>query len=79
VRSLSQPVAATLALALVASPARERPARGPFPEPAPPGPPTLKVIACAGGFDLPIWAAEREGFFTREGVRVALSFTPSST
>jgi ABC-type nitrate/sulfonate/bicarbonate transport system substrate-binding protein len=40
---------------------------------------TLKVVVFPGGFNLPTWAAERQGFFEQNGVRVALTATPSST
>jgi len=39
----------------------------------------LRVIVFPGGFNLPIWAAERQGFFEEHGVRVLLTPTPSST
>lgn len=39
---------------------------------------TLGVIVFPGGFNLPLWAAERQGFFEENGVRVAISPTPSS-
>ena len=39
----------------------------------------LSVIVFPGGFNLPIWAAERQGFFEEQGVRVVLTPTPSST
>jgi ABC-type nitrate/sulfonate/bicarbonate transport system substrate-binding protein len=39
----------------------------------------LRVIAFGGGHNLPIWAAQRQGFFEQHGVKVSLSFTPSST
>lgn len=39
----------------------------------------LSVIVFPGGFNLPLWAAERQGFFESNGVRVALTLTPSST
>jgi len=38
----------------------------------------LAVIVFPGGFNLPIWAAERQGFFEEHGVRVVLTPTPSS-
>ncbi len=38
----------------------------------------ISVITFAGGFNLPAWVAERQGFFARHGVAVKLSFTPSS-
>ena len=39
----------------------------------------LSVIVFPGGFNLPIWAAQRQGFFEKNGVRVTLTDTPSST
>jgi ABC-type nitrate/sulfonate/bicarbonate transport system substrate-binding protein len=46
---------------------------------AAPPPKPLRVIAFEGGHNLAIWAAQRQGFFEDNGVRVALSFTASST
>jgi ABC-type nitrate/sulfonate/bicarbonate transport system substrate-binding protein len=40
---------------------------------------TLNVIVFPGGWNLPIWAAERQGFFESNGLRVAVTPTPSST
>jgi len=40
---------------------------------------TLNVIVFPGGWNLPIWAAERQGFFEQNGLRVAVTPTPSST
>ncbi|HVL35303.1 MAG TPA: ABC transporter substrate-binding protein [Burkholderiales bacterium] len=40
---------------------------------------TLNVIVFPGGFNLPIWAAERQGFFEQNGIRVVITPTPSST
>jgi len=39
----------------------------------------LSLIVFPGGFNLPIWAAQRQGFFEENGVHVALTDTPSST
>ena len=39
---------------------------------------TLNVIVFPGGFNLPLWAAERQGFFEQHGVRVVLTPPPSS-
>ena len=39
----------------------------------------LSVVVFPGGFNLPMWAAERQGFFPANGVRVNLTLTPSST
>ena len=44
----------------------------------PAAPTVLRVIAFDGGWNLPIWAAQRQGFFAAHGVAVALSFTPNS-
>ena len=38
----------------------------------------LRVIAFDGGWNLPLWAAQRQGFFRANGVDVQLSYTPSS-
>jgi len=38
----------------------------------------LRVIAFDGGWNLPIWAAQRQGFFDAQGVAVQLSYTPTS-
>lgn len=37
------------------------------------------MIVFPGGFNLPLWAAERQGLFAANGVRVILTPTPSST
>ena len=42
----------------------------------PPAP--LRVIAFDGGWNLPVWAAQRQGFFEAQGVSVQLSYTPTS-
>jgi ABC-type nitrate/sulfonate/bicarbonate transport system substrate-binding protein len=59
---------AAFALAAVAS------AQAPAPAPAVP----VRVIAFDGGWNLPMWAAQRQGFFEANGVSVQLSFTPNS-
>ena len=42
-------------------------------------PPTaLRVIAFDGGWNIPVWAAQRQGFFEAQGVTVQLSYTPTS-
>jgi ABC-type nitrate/sulfonate/bicarbonate transport system substrate-binding protein len=46
---------------------------GQAPPPAP-----LRVIAFDGGWNLPVWAAQRQGFFEANGVSVQISWTPSS-
>ena len=41
-------------------------------------PTPLRVIAFDGGWNLPVWAAQRQGFFEAQGVSVQLSYTPTS-
>lgn len=45
-----------------------------------PAPPlrTLRVITFDGGWNLPLWAAQRQGFFEANGVQVQTTYTPSS-
>ncbi|TMI00365.1 MAG: ABC transporter substrate-binding protein, partial [Betaproteobacteria bacterium] len=43
-----------------------------------PAPAPLRVIAFDGGWNLPIWAAQRQGFFDANGVSVQLTYTPNS-
>jgi ABC-type nitrate/sulfonate/bicarbonate transport system substrate-binding protein len=62
-------IVAVLAGVLVAAAAQAQGAPPPTP---------LKVIAFDGGWNLPIWAAQRQGFFDAGGVSVQLSFTPNS-
>ncbi len=38
----------------------------------------LRLIVFAGGFNLPVWAAQRQGFFAQNGVAVTLTNTPGS-
>ena len=41
-------------------------------------PTPLRVISFDGGWNLPVWAATRQGFFEANGVAVQLVYTPSS-
>jgi ABC-type nitrate/sulfonate/bicarbonate transport system substrate-binding protein len=41
-------------------------------------PTTLEVIVFAGGFNWPIWAAQKQGYFAQNGVAVHLTPTPGS-
>ncbi len=41
-------------------------------------PKTLEVIVFAGGFNWPIWAAQKQGFFARNDIAVHLTPTPGS-
>jgi len=43
-----------------------------------PPPAPLRVIAFDGGWNLPVWAAQRQGFFEANGVSVTIAWTPSS-
>ena len=38
----------------------------------------VRVISFDGGWNLPVWAAQRQGFFEANGVSVQLAYTPSS-
>jgi len=38
----------------------------------------LRVIAFDGGWNLPVWAGQRQGFFEANGVAVQLAYTPTS-
>jgi ABC-type nitrate/sulfonate/bicarbonate transport system substrate-binding protein len=64
-----------LLLAAIASlPARaQAPAAAPAEKPV-----ALKVVAFDGGWNLPIWAAQRQGFFDANRLAVELSFTANS-
>ena len=49
--------------------------------PAPPAPPTpvpLRVVVFDGGWNLPLWAGQRQGFFDANGVAVQVAYTPNS-
>ena len=41
-------------------------------------PTALRVITFDGGWNLPLWAAQRQGFFEAQGLAVQLSYTPTS-
>jgi len=51
----------------------------PFPERHPNPPQVIRMINFAGGFNLPLWVAEREGLFAAEKISVKIDFTPGST
>ncbi|HEX4234520.1 MAG TPA: ABC transporter substrate-binding protein, partial [Caldimonas sp.] len=38
----------------------------------------VRVVAFAGGWNLPLWAAQRQGFFEKQGIAVELAYTPGS-
>jgi ABC-type nitrate/sulfonate/bicarbonate transport system substrate-binding protein len=64
--------------ALVIALAIQAQAQTPAPAQTPPPPTALRVITFNGGWNLPLWAAQRQGFFEANGVAVQLSYTPSS-
>ena len=37
----------------------------------------LRVLAFDGAFNLPLWVADRQGFFAAQGLQLALDFTPT--
>src|SRR6266851_6739430 len=41
-------------------------------------PTALRIITFDGGWNLPLWAAQRQGFFEAQGLAVQLSYTPTS-
>ena len=45
---------------------------------APPPPSPIRVITFDGGWNLPLWAAQRQGYFAANGVAVQVGYTPSS-
>ena len=53
-------------------------AQTPAPAQTPPPPTALRVITFDGGWNLPLWAAQRQGFFEAQGLAVQLSYTPTS-
>jgi ABC-type nitrate/sulfonate/bicarbonate transport system substrate-binding protein len=65
--------AALLALAGLASAQPATPSTASRPAPV-----TLHAISFDGGWNLPLWAAQRNGDFAGQGIVVQLSYTPSS-
>jgi len=51
----------------------------PFPEKHPNPAQAIRMINFAGGFNLPIWMTQRQGFFAAEKIDVKIDFTPGST
>jgi len=50
-----------------------------FPEKHPDPPQVIRMLNFAGGFNLPIWVTQRQGFFASEKIDVKIDFTPGST
>jgi ABC-type nitrate/sulfonate/bicarbonate transport system substrate-binding protein len=44
-----------------------------------PSPRLLRVITFDGGWNLPLWAAQRQGFLAAQGLEVQVAHTPNST
>ena len=38
----------------------------------------VRVLAFDGGWNLPIWVAQRNGFFEAQGLKIDLAYTPTS-
>lgn len=39
---------------------------------------TINIITFGGGYNIPAWIAQRQGFFAKHGVAVNLTYTPDS-
>lgn len=59
--------------------AQQLPEPKPFPERHPNPAQAIRMINFAGGFNLPIWMTQRQGFFVAEKIDVKIDFTPGST
>ena len=71
-------VALTSAVATIAH-AQQAAEPKPFPEKHPNPAQTIRMINFAGGFNLPIWMTQRQGFLVGEKIDVKIDFTPGST
>ena len=65
------------ALAAIACAALIGPAQPALAQPAPPLAP-VRVISFDGGWNLPLWAAQRQGYFAANGIALQVSYTPNS-
>jgi ABC-type nitrate/sulfonate/bicarbonate transport system substrate-binding protein len=50
-----------------------------FPEKHPDPPQVIRMLNFAGGFNLPLWITQRQGYFAGEKIDVKIDFTPGST
>ena len=50
-----------------------------FPEKHPDPPQVIRLLNFAGGFNLPLWITQRQGYFAGEKIDVKIDFTPGST
>lgn len=66
---------ATLAFAALALPAL---AQNPPPAPHPKPLREVRVITFGGASNLPLWAAQRQGYLAQEGIEVRITYTPNS-
>ncbi len=71
--------AALTSAAVTIAHAQQAPQPKPFPEKHPNPAQVIRLINCAGGFNLPIWMTQRQGFFAAEKIDVKIDFTPGST
>lgn len=65
----------SLAVAMIVGGCSSMPAATPTPT----TPDPLRVIVFPGGFNWPIWVAQKQGYFQREGLAVTITPTPNST
>jgi ABC-type nitrate/sulfonate/bicarbonate transport system substrate-binding protein len=82
VRKLWNAAAVAAILIAAAGPvahAQQAPEPKPFPEKHPNPARVIRMINFAGGFNLPIWMTQRQGFFASERIDVKIDFTPGST
>ncbi|HWE15712.1 MAG TPA: ABC transporter substrate-binding protein [Hyphomicrobiaceae bacterium] len=71
--------AALTSAAVTIAHAQQAPEPKPFPEKHPNPAQVIHMINFAGGFNLPIWMTQRQGFFAAEKIDVKIDFTPGST
>ena len=71
-------IAACCVAVLACAVSAQTPAPAPAPSPAPAPLVPLRVLAFDGGWNLPLWAGQRQGYFEANGVAVQLAYTPSS-
>src|SRR6476660_3140247 len=74
-------VSAAILIVATAAPLRAQHASEPkpFPERHPNPAQVIRMINFAGGFNLPIWMTQRQGFFVSEKIDIRIDFTPGST
>jgi ABC-type nitrate/sulfonate/bicarbonate transport system substrate-binding protein len=70
--------AALVCMALAVPAQAQNPPQSPPPVPHPHPLRELKLITFGGASNLPLWAAQRQGFLAQEGLEVRISYTPNS-